>query len=232
MSNAVPPEGTDMTNHIAARMEDQPENFFELADFRDFYWKCHAELKPALTVSEQKRRCYAIFNLALSLNHLFDWMLNDPAVSREAKLLAIQAFNPYRARRQVARDFGKYYDIMKPFPTRNERQYLIHEVANRAKHLKRSQPTDHEKAVHFQTLKTESYLGCGDPRAYCGGPVAFAGYHTEETTYFVEGDDGEPQSLSHLCADLVQEWGQFLRKTGLIFLGASPNGPDDGAPSI
>ena len=225
-----------MTDQTDERIEDQQENFFELADFRDLFWKCYAELKPALTLSDQKQRCYAIFSLSLSLNHLFDWVLNDPNVNDDLKRACIQTFNPYR--KKADERFKKLYATVSPYPKRNDAQYLIREVANRAKHLKRNpKPMEPgkdrdaaKKQIHFQTLKTESYLGCGDPRAYCGSPVAVAGYHTIETTYFVEGDDGEPQSLSHLCADLVQEWGAFLRKTRLIFRGVSPSGEED-APS-
>ena len=122
-------------NQEVERMEDQPENFFELADFRDLYWKCHAELKPALTLSDAKQRCYAMFNLALSLNHLLDWVLEDPSVPKDLKGLCLQTFNPYAEGDNLP--FKKLFSTITPFPKRNDAQYLIRQVANRAKHLKR-----------------------------------------------------------------------------------------------
>jgi hypothetical protein len=189
----------------------QGQNFFLLNDYRDMYFKCWHDWKQ-LHNSDPEEKTYAMFNLIMTLNHLFDWVLKDQNISFEKKIRCIRAFNPYKSMEKVSPDFKEFYDQLPERPPTRTEQYLVRSLSNKAKHL-------------LQTPSTESvtntvYLGAGSPDAYCNGPKAFAGFHEIIVTHVV-GDDGEDYDLKDICTTLIHDWGDFFRAESLFVLDSS-----------
>jgi hypothetical protein len=186
------------------------QTFFGMNDYRDLYFKCHQDLKE-LQNSDPRRKSYAIFNLVVSLNHMFDWFLNDLSASPEMKIKCMTRFNPYKPEDNLPRAFRNLYESLgSEFPRLNEDQYLVRCVGNKAKHWKASPTTEAHKA--------DVGVGAGSQYARVGAPWMQCGVSTISiVTYLVE-DGGEFYDMKLVCSDLHQEWGSFLREESLFVM--------------
>lgn len=186
---------------------DEPscaQSFFGMENFLDLYAKCHHDLKQ-LQNSDPRKKSYAIFNLVMDLNHLFDWFMKDQLLSDELKVRCVQKFNPYKEK--ASDDFVRWYKGI-PFPLTNEGQYLVRCVSNKAKHSKTSPTTE--------AALTTVGLGAGSEYAEAGAPWNECGAsELQIVTYWVE-DDGLLYDMKVVCSDLQQEWSDFIRQNGLL----------------
>jgi hypothetical protein len=186
-------------------MGNQRRSFYGVEDFRDLYNKSLDDWKQ-LANSDPKKKSYALFNLVMTLNHLFDWFLKDPGVSQRRKLRCIQAFNPYK--KKASPDLKRLFEKLPTFPQKNINQYLVRCVCNKAKHAKLTPALSRSEVTAF--------IGTGDPRAFAGSPVAVAGYHVTTTSYEVK-DGNKKYNLQTICEDLRAQWGEFIKREGLLF---------------
>ena len=145
-----------------ANAESGP-SFYGIVTFRDLFWKSQNDWHR-LHDSDQQKRSYALFDLVSTLNHMWEWFLKDETIDIAQRVECARRFNPYEYRKWVPREFMDFYETLCPFPPKNELQSLVRMICNRAKHA-----TNKPK---LSTIKTEAYLGGGDPRAFMGSPVA------------------------------------------------------------
>lgn len=71
-------------------------DFLGLKGYGDLIEKCSHDLGdlPSHEANEG-RYGYRLIDIINTLNHLFDWALNDPNLPDEVKVKCVQHFNPY-----------------------------------------------------------------------------------------------------------------------------------------
>lgn len=179
-------------------------NFYFMLSYWDLVAKCRFDWKQFTRAwRNAEESCYHLFNIVLSLNHLFDWILNDPDIEQGTKLLCIRQFNPYnheelqRARTQYS--VYSHSSLVDATLSTNSQQRLIRQVCNRAKHSKHTPVLEH----HTITL----WL-----KAFGGGRIRL-GRNRRLTypQYYVADDHGEHINLQMCCKDLIDQWMRFAR---------------------
>ena len=70
-------------------------NEFMIRDYKDLLEKIEQEFHLYRLAVDQRSRNYLLFNIILSLNHLLDWVINDPSVPRGIKTSCVRLLNPY-----------------------------------------------------------------------------------------------------------------------------------------
>ena len=78
--------------------------------------KCKKEIGELRKCNSHPDYDFLLFNVILSMNHLFEWFLKDDSVSQDKKLECIKSFNPYSERGKVSRDFTSLYGQLEDFP--------------------------------------------------------------------------------------------------------------------
>jgi hypothetical protein len=53
---------------------------------------------------------YILFNLILSINHLFDWILNNEKINEIDKIKCVNIFNSYEPTDKIFSSYKKYYE--------------------------------------------------------------------------------------------------------------------------
>ena len=119
------------------------EEFF-IKDYKELFAKIEHEFQVYQTLINEESRRYFLFNLLLSLNHLFDWVINDPDVPSAVKSQCVRRFNPYdqtgvqeieRSKDKKRRCLKEAYLDAEVFDYINPRQRLVRILANHEKHL-------------------------------------------------------------------------------------------------
>jgi hypothetical protein len=188
----------------------ESQKFFGMSDPRDLHRKCCHDLDRLKTLDAQRPLdpsmvAYTLFDLAVGLNHLFDWVLSDPNLADETKARCVQRFSPYRREGEARTRFTRYRMYLTPFPPKtNPKQALVKDVADGVKHFVGMPKT--------ATQKNSVYLGAGGEDAVCGGQFAQCRQNNLLVlyTYWVKDNDGKSVEFSTLCDSLVSEWGEFI----------------------
>ena len=182
-----------------------------MSDHRDLYRKCRHDLDRLKTLDAERPLdpspiAYTLFDLAVGLNHLFDWVMSDPTLHAETKAKCVRMFNPYRRENEARTRFTRYRMYLTPFPpATNAKQALVKDVADGVKHFVEMPKT--------QTQENSVYLGAGGEDAFCGGQFAQCREHNLLVlyTYWVQDNNGKNVEFGLVCDALVKEWDEFLR---------------------
>jgi len=182
--------------------EESSEPFYGLRDYRDLFWKCKHDLKQFWMTHDDELSSYGLFNLVVTIDHLFDWVLNDPALPENKKARCIERFNPYGPGERIPNGFEKYYPACPP--STNEDHRLVRKVANKAKHRRLEPETP--------MLRGTALVGSDLERLS----------EVEYTGYFAGGAE-EHGDLPALCEDLLRDWQKFLGEIDfLVMTGNTP----------
>jgi hypothetical protein len=185
----------------------ETSGFFGLDSFYDLFLKCDVE-KSHLEDSDVRKWSHTLFNIVVTLDHLYEWFLGDDRVVAEVRKKGLLQFNPYKRRKQVPWYLKCYYKGVVPFPAPNGNQYLVRSLANRAKHFLTDPPIDRSEFTTYPIV-------AGSAEAYCGGLKAFANYHEIITKFIVVDDNGSPQDIKVVCRELLSSWRKFFFIEGL-----------------
>ena len=174
--------------------------FLSFDDHKDLLNKClYEENKLRCSQGKHPEYQYLIFNIVISLNHLFEWFMKNNQVIDENKKNCIKNFNPYKSSDDVNKDFMKFYDELDEFPPINEYQLLIRKLCNKAKHFN-IRPIEERKKQDI-TCAGESSMNCGEISAVCGNFVY---------SYFVHNDNGDDICIKSLISEQIVKWKIFL----------------------
>jgi hypothetical protein len=143
---------------------------------------------------------YLVFNVLVSINHLFDWVLNNDNIPIERKERCIKLFNPYENKNEFG-NFRKYYQKINEGIEINTNQQIIKALCNNLKHFKK-------RNKYGDVDENKKYLAVSG-NIVCGGANAIAGYY-EEYTFIVKSDNGKEIDLIELLRDAINEWEKFL----------------------
>ncbi len=180
------------------------QNFYFMTDYHDLFRKCLFEWRRFRATSRNpEESCYHLFNVVLALNHLYDWLLNDPDVDNDIKMECVRRFNPYaESDRPWLNDTYRsdpYVPALDGVAPVNEWQRLVRQVCNRAKHLK-SRPIIGYRIV-WLLLKMLS-----------GGTIRLGGRRRIRfPQYYVKNERGESVNLQILCEELMAEWAELVK---------------------
>ena len=143
---------------------------------------------------------FTIFNIAVSLNHIFEWFYKDSAQDIELRKKCIKEFNPYEIDRDKKKYFKDYIDqILVNLPV-NEKQKQIRLICNDYKHFKLAYiAKSEEKPIYLSVA--------GNMRA--GNITSVAGYY-ESYSCFITDKYNNHFDLLMLFDDLITEWTKFL----------------------
>ncbi len=161
--------------------------------------KCRRELIELQGCNLHPNYDFLLFNIILSMNHLFEWFLKDENVPQDKKMGCINMFNPYRTKNNVSKDFLCIYGQLDDFPKVNRSQELIRELCNKAKHFIKK---------NIEVQDRNYIVECGDESMECGNPDAVCGGF-DHYIYFVEVD-GDQKNLEVLMACLINRWSDFV----------------------
>lgn len=170
-----------------------------LNSYETLLGKCRNEIIELQGCKLHPNYDFLVFNIILSMNHLFEWFLKDENIPQDKKIGCIKTFNPYRTENNVSRDFKSIYGQLEDFPEVNRSQELIRELCNKAKHF-----TKKKIEVQDRNYTVE----CGYESMECGNPDAVCG-EFDHYIYFVEVD-GNQMNLELLMACLINRWAGFV----------------------
>jgi hypothetical protein len=180
------------------------QNFFFIKDYFDLLAKLRFEWRAfQASWRTPEANCYHLFNVVLTLNHLFEWILNDPDLDISFKDACISRFNPYSEgeRIPIALEDGTFSLLQNAgtFPPTNSGQRTIRQICNKAKHLK-SRPATHYSMIWILL------------KAFSGGRLRL-GKSRQMTfpQYYVETDQEKNLNVQTVCEDLIQQWTDFIR---------------------
>ena len=137
---------------------------------------------------------HLLFNVVLSVNHLFEWFVKDKKVSEPIKLECIKLFNPYSSPYDVSGDFKYLYRKLTDFPKPNKEQLVIRQLCNKAKHFKRTEIEKQEKT----DISVAGVMACGDH---------LGAYHYIYTVE-IEGND---ELLNEVLKVNLARWDKFIK---------------------
>lgn len=166
---------------------------FSFDSYQDVIEKSKFELKKLEICRIHPDYDYLLFNITVSINHLFEWCIRDEELDEEKRLECIRRFNPYESRDDVARDFEKLYRKLSIFPDVNEKQLVVRQLCNKAKHFKKT-------GIEKQTRNEIAVCGvmcCGD---------RLGQFHYQ---YDVEINKSDIK-LNTVLAEIHNEWESFM----------------------
>lgn len=102
----------------------------------ELYKKCVFEFNKLKEETNNPEYDYALFNIILTLNHLFEWYILDNSICENRKIECIKIFNPYEKLEYVPRHLEKIYKKIRTYPNENKNQTNIRKLSNDAKHFK------------------------------------------------------------------------------------------------
>ncbi len=165
--------------------------FYDINSYRSLLDKCSYELSHLpLVTKAQPRDSYTLFNLVLTLNHLFDWAVKDERIDERVRMNCVREFNPYNVGQisDAENNFPIYrHHSLMPFPPTNPQQWLIRQVANRVKHLKASPKLGRSESM-----------------------ILRQGKQLEITWFIVDDIEGHPTELIGQCQLLQKLWTQII----------------------
>lgn len=225
--------GKELDADVREASETRPagnEKFLGMRDYHDLYRKCCYDLDrlKALLPPQQRlpegavpfrtefpRRedspahdreiAYTLFDLALGLNHLFDWVLGDPKLDPLRKAKCVEGFNPYRDKREAKARFDRYKRYLLPTfpPTTHLKQAMVKDIADGLKHF-----AELKKAVSVDAITRFGTQVEGGVE----GLMIDTGSFVANRSFWVFEEDGTPIGLPPLCEELVREWGEFVEE--------------------
>jgi NADH:ubiquinone oxidoreductase subunit len=151
--------------------------------------------------SDENKMVYALFDMLITINNLFEWTLKYYNEDEEKRKKCIIMFNPYLENDKIPYAYKSDYRSM-PSLKPNEAQYIIRKIVNNIKHYE-------VKVVNTKEGKTN----CAQAgQVYAGGFNAFAGYY--ELTFLVTIKDENNNDISHdllsLLETLIDKWKSFF----------------------
>jgi hypothetical protein len=172
---------------------------FSLNNFKDLFEKSTFELQRL-----QNCRChpdydYLLFNITVSINHLFEWCIKDSSLDEQSKLECIKKFNPYERPNDVPGALKNLYNKIPNFPVVNEKQLLIRQLCNKAKHFKKVEIEKQSK----NNISESGVMQSGDQL----GAFHYR-YHVEVQQNDVKLDD--------LLLEIRVEWESFINENGSV----------------
>ena len=170
-------------------------SIFSLNHYRDLFDKCISEFRMLENCRVHPDYDHLLFNVVLSVNHLFEWFVKDKKVSEPIKLECIKLFNPYSSPYDVSGDFKYLYRKLTDFPKLNNEQSVIRQLCNKAKHFKKTEIEKQER----NDISVAGVMRCGDPLG------AFHYIYTVE-------NDGKDELLTELLKSNLDQWDRFLKK--------------------
>ncbi|WP_429236140.1 hypothetical protein [Aeromonas salmonicida] len=174
-------------------------SIFSLENYQHLLQKCQCEYKLLKGCESHPEYDFLLFNLVVSLNHLFDWFLKENSISEHTKSKCIIKFNPFISLDDIPSDFKGYYKKLNAFPPLNEFQEVIRKLCNKAKHFKKK--TIESQGKNYTCGAGDDSVECGNPEIVCG---TFNHY-----LYFVE-ISGEDINLEALISKHLIDWECFL----------------------
>ncbi len=175
-------------------------SLLSLTSYKELLNKCKKELSELELCSVHPDYDYTLFNIVLSLNHLFEWYLKDKDVVDTRKNECISLLNPFNDLTKVSYDFKELYDSLKTFPKTNKYQEVIRLLCNKAKHFKKRNLEKQEK--HYTSV-------CGSPTMAAGGEFAYCGAY-DHYLYYVE-IKGQDIDLITIINTLINTWIDFIK---------------------
>jgi hypothetical protein len=174
------------------------------SDPADLLEKAEYEYSLIIKSNSEKEICYSIHNAITSINHIFDWILSNDAISYEYKKLCFIEFNTYKEDEKKGKDYKIYFQA-DLFPERNDNQFIIRELCNNYKHYK-------VKKIEMTNKKANSaQLGT----TCLGGSNAYTGYY--ENYKYVVDFEGKEIIIPDIIKNGIDEWKLFLSdNTNLI----------------
>ena len=162
----------------------------------DLLKKCEYNIGRLFLCDTHPEYDYAMFDVVVSLNHLFEWFLKDKTIPEQERLKCIKEFNPFQSPYDVSSDFKKLYKKLDLFPKTNEPQLNIRLLCNKAKHFKKTQIETQGKNI----LSTAGNM-------YAGNVNSVAAYF-ERYKYSVD-INGTTEDLQELMEKLINQWSEF-----------------------
>lgn len=177
---------------------------FSLDCASDLLAKCRKEIDELNQCSTHPEYDYALFNIVVGMNHLYEWYLKDREFSLERKLKCVETFNPYSSLRVVPSDLKKLdenlYAKCASFPKLDVNQVAIRGLCNKAKHCK-TEPQE-VQIKNYTSVVGAKHMQAGEPEAECGG--------FDHYIYIVE-IDGIDENLEELVKTQLKKWLPFFR---------------------
>ena len=170
-------------------------SIFSLNHYRDLFDKCVSEFRMLENCRIHPDYDHLLFNIVLSANHLFEWFIKDKEVSEPIKLECIKVFNPFYSPYDVSGDFKTLYRKLPDFPKRNNEQFVIRQLCNKAKHFKKIEIEKQER----NDVSVAGVMECGD----CLGA-----YHY---IYTVE-NEGKDELLTKVLEVNLDQWDKFIKE--------------------
>ena len=172
--------------------------FYGLDDSADLYRKCVRDLQRCQTSTSNQEKIYALFDLAVGLDHLFEWVSKEiKGTMAEEECKKRFSFNDQKKRQQRQ----KSVPSSSPLSRYGSLQALVNQVSNGFKHMR--------KATSFEEKSVAMTFGCGAEDSKSGNYY----FQCRQNNYaifsmvFVGGTNFEP-----ICADLVKHWGAFFHE--------------------
>jgi hypothetical protein len=164
--------------------------------------KAKYEFDEAKAAKSEKLASYSIFNVAITINHLFEWVLYYDHYDTNTKKICVNKFNPYIDKEQIPNDFKLYYDTVN-FPKTNVEQRLIRKISNGFKHFK--------VQAEFNIEEKKHYIGCGFPSMDAGNEKAVCGYY--ESYHFEIEYRGIKRNVCIILEQLIGQWDDFFNSS-------------------
>lgn|GEM_PF-2626760 len=168
---------------------------FSFDGFRDLFEKSKYEMQMMETCRSHPDYDYLLFNVTVSVNHLFEWCIRDKNLDENIRLECVKRFNPYETPYDVPRDFHGLYKKIETFPVVNEEQLVIRQLCNKAKHFKKT---------NVETQSRKNISVCGVMR--CGDRLCQFHYQ-----YDVEISNSE-KKLNVVLSEMLDKWGTFINE--------------------
>lgn len=168
---------------------------FSFDSYKDLFDKSKLELLKLNGCRCHPDYDYLLFNITVSVNHLFEWFIRDNNLNEDIRLECIRKFNPYENPYVVTRDFHNLYKMLPTFPELNERQLVIRQLCNKAKHFKR---TDIERQSK-KNISVSGEMRCGDQ---------LGAFHYQ---YYVKIANSDKR-LDIVLTEILNEWELFINE--------------------
>jgi hypothetical protein len=172
--------------------------FYEFNNYKDLFLKCKREIIQL----KKKIDSDILFNMICTLNHLFEWFLEDTNIDEQSKIEAINKFNSYPTISNLNSQFNAIYKKRSTFPSLNIEQYLIRCLCNNAKHFKLILNTRIKK-INGAYYGSSTYYGS----VYYG--------QKSQIKYIVEYDNKE-YDVRKIIEDSIMNWESFLMTKRLL----------------
>lgn len=144
---------------------------------------------------------YSIFNIILSLNHIFEWYYKDVNIDKKKRFECIEIFNNYKGKSIQKEKYKQFHSMLKIPLKINTNQLIIRQISNNLKHFKMNRIKSANKRPNY--IAVAGNITCGSANAVCG-------YH-EEYKYIAVTNSGDEYNLISIIDELIITWNNFLK---------------------